>query len=44
MTKEVMLTIRGLQFDQEAENEEIETVQWDSTIKKGIRIISCMKN
>ncbi len=35
MTKEVMLTIRGLQFDQEAENEEIETVQWGQYYKKG---------
>ncbi|HJC22236.1 MAG TPA: DUF1934 domain-containing protein [Candidatus Eisenbergiella merdavium] len=34
MTKEVMLTIRGLQFDQGPDSEEIETVQWGKYYKK----------
>ena len=34
MTKEVMLTIRGLQFDQGPDSEEIETVQWGQYYKK----------
>ena len=28
MTKEVMVSIKGLQFDQGADSEEIETIQW----------------
>lgn len=34
MTKEVMLTIRGLQFDPTVDSEEIETVQWGQYYKK----------
>ena len=34
MTKEVMLTIRGLQFDQGPDSEEIETVQWGQYYRK----------
>ena len=37
MTKEVMVSIRGLQFDQEMDSEEIESI-----IKKMIRTISYM--
>lgn len=34
MTKEVMLSIRGLQFEPGAGNEEIETIQWGQYFKK----------
>ena len=34
MTKEVMVSIKGLQFDQSADNEEIETIQWGQYYKK----------
>lgn len=34
MTKEVMVSIRGLQFDQEMDSEEIETIQWGQYYKK----------
>lgn len=34
MTKEVMLTIRGMQFDQGPDSDEIETVQWGQYYKK----------
>ena len=34
MTKDVMLTIRGLQFDQGPESEEIETIQWGQYYEK----------
>ena len=34
MTKEVMLSIRGLQFELGAGNEEIETIQWGQYFKK----------
>lgn len=37
MTKEVMVSIRGLQFDQEMDSEEIETIQWGQYYKKMIR-------
>ena len=34
MTKEVMVSIKGLQFDQSADSEEIETIQWGQYYKK----------
>ncbi len=34
MTKDVMLTIRGLQFDPTAEDGEIETIQWGQYYRK----------
>ncbi len=34
MTKEVMLSIRGLQFEQGPGSEEIETIQWGQYYKK----------
>ena len=34
MTKEVMVSIKGLQFDQGADSEEIETIQWGQYYKK----------
>lgn len=37
-----MVSIRGLQFDQEMDSEEIETIQWGQYYKKMIRTISYM--
>lgn len=34
MTKEVMVSIRGLQFDQGVDSERIETIQWGQYYKK----------
>ena len=34
MTKEVMVSIKGLQFDQSADSEEIEAIQWGQYYKK----------
>lgn len=34
MTKDVMLSIRGMQFDQGPDSEEIETIQWGQYYKK----------
>ncbi len=34
MTKDVMLSIRGLQFDHGPESEEIETIQWGQYYKR----------
>ena len=34
MTKDVMLSIRGLQFDNGPDSEEIETIQWGQYYKK----------
>ena len=36
MTKEVMVSIKGLQFDQSADSEEIETIQWGQYYKKNM--------
>jgi|GEM_PF-5911157 len=44
MTKEVMVSIKGLQFDQSADSEEIETIQWGQYYKKMVLIMSFTMN